>query len=44
MISNFLGEVFKEKKLNDISYNTKFETNSLYMRINPNDNYEKYLI
>ena len=41
MISKFLGELFKNKKLKDVSYISKFETNSLYMRINPNNNYEQ---
>ena len=41
MISKLLGQLFKEKKLKDINYISKFETNSLYMRINPNNDYEQ---
>ena len=41
MISKLLGQLFKKMKLKDINYISKFETNSLYMKINPNNNYEQ---
>ncbi len=41
MISNVLGELFKNSLIENLNYVTKFEKNTIYMKINPNQNSEQ---
>ena len=41
MISNVLGEIFKNSLIENLKYVTKFEKNTIYMKINPNQNSEQ---